>query len=223
LIAGQFASIQSIQVNQRRKIYRMPFQNLIAGLSCWFMAAGALMAWWWPQYLGAGAWLDYLGGIGIMEFLVIHSTAMLAGIALVYAQQSRLPDTGYLVWLLLAAIVGMAGFYLLLAYVVATEVESISLFAGFLGLLLSRLAGFLGPIRRHELMRSMYRSFFSLGLFFIGIIVARVVPFPAGAVRSQWVGEYAPAESMLAVIVMYFLLLGLFEFKVPQKLPDRFL
>jgi len=201
----------------------MSLQNFFAGLSCWFMAAGALTAWWWPQYLGTGAWLDYLGGIGITEFLVIHSTAMLAGIVLVYQQQSRQSDTGYLKWLLLTAIFAMAGFYLLLAYGVATEVENTSLFAGFMGILLSRLTGFLGPIRRHELMRDMYRSFFSLGLFFIGIVVARVVPFPAGAVRGQWVGEYAPAENMLAVIVIYFFLLGLFEFKVPQKLPDEFM
>lgn len=116
---------------------------------------------------------------------MIHSTAMFAGLLLVYHEKIQRPDAGPGKWLLLAAIVAMVVFYLLLVYAIATEVENTSLFLGFLGVLLSRLAGFFSPVKRHDLIRDMMRSFFSLGLFLIGAFVARYVPFPAGAVQGQ--------------------------------------
>ncbi len=198
----------------------MQLNNLFAALSCWFMAAGALMAWWWPQYLGAGAWLDYLGAIVLIEFLVLHSTGMLAGVLMMYHEKSGQMGDRLRKRLVTAGLVALVGFYLLLAYGVSSEVKSTTLFIGFSALMLSRAAGFFITIERHELIRDLYRSFFSLGLFIPGIFVAWLVPFPAGAVQGRWVGEM-PAEGVLAVIVIYFFLLGLFEYKAPHKIADQ--
>ncbi len=67
----------------------MKLQNLFAASSCWFMAAGVLMAWWWPQFLGAEAWLRHLGGIAVLELLVMHSTVILAGVLMMYQDECR--------------------------------------------------------------------------------------------------------------------------------------
>ena len=68
--------------------------------------------------------------------------------------------------------------------------------------------------------REMIRSALSFLYCFIAIFIAAYVPFPEGALQGQWVGEYAPAQNVLAVIVGYFFLLGLFEFRVPRELPE---
>ena len=186
------------------------------------MAAGAVITWWWPEYLETGIWKEHLGAIALFEFLVLHSVAMLAGLLMLRHKQKSEAGTSWKKWLPLSGAIGLGGFYLLMAYVVATESDSYSLFIGFLALIISRLIGFLGEINPKVVMRDMFRSFFSLFLFMTGIFVAAYVPFPAGAVQGEWMNESTPVEGMLAVIALYYFLLGYYELKVPAELPDRF-
>ncbi len=166
-------------------IQPMQMKKLFAAFSCWFMAAGALMAWWWPQYLDAGSWTRYLGAIVLIEFLTMHSIGMLSGILITPQNERQKPITRRKKSILQMSAVVLAGFYLLLAYGVSTEIKSTSLFVEFLGLMLSRLIEFFGTTQRHELMRDLYRSFFGLGMIVTFVFVAAFIPFPAGAVSGR--------------------------------------
>ncbi len=194
---------------------KMNLQNIFAAFSCWFMAAGALMAWWAPQYLDGYLWQDNLGGIAAIEFLIVHSTIMITGLQFMYKE--RVTRVSHKLFLL-AAILALAGCYLSLAYVVATEIGNSYLFTGFLILLISRATGFFDGIDLAAINRVVFRSALSGVLFFVGIFVMYVFSFPAGAVEGRLVGK-VPMEGFLAATVMYFVLLGLFEYRVTPDSP----
>ncbi len=179
------------------------------------MAAGALMAWWSPQYLDGYLWQDNIGGIAAIEFLIVHSAVMITGLQFLYKERvTRMLHKLFC----LTAILALAGFYLSLAYVVATEIGNSYLFTGFLALLISRAAGFFDGIDLAAINRVMIRSALSGVLFFVGIFVMSVFSFPAGTVEGRLVGK-VPMEGFLAATVMYFVLLGYFEYKVTPDSP----
>jgi hypothetical protein len=194
-------------VNSWQKYFRV-IPGVLGALSCWWLAITLARVWWTPMAVDHGRWVKLGVGIMVLEFILVHSGAMLPAMAASSKTLGRKPV------LLVSAL------YVLFGAAIALAFKSIMLICTFSGIMIPRWLGILfdsDQARAQQIKRSGMSVMLYLGVAFLSVFV----PFPAGGLtpeilnqvypnRGRGIWEQSPQQALAAGII-YFGVLGLME------------
>jgi hypothetical protein len=99
-------------------------------LSCWYMALRFYRAWWDPLTADNGTWIQFGLGIMVMEFIVVHSGGLLAGIG---SSRTNTKKERF------GLLTGLIALYFGFAFAIATAFHSKPLFYSFATIMFCRM------------------------------------------------------------------------------------
>jgi len=160
--------------------------------------------------VSAGAWIPFGVGIMVLEFILVHSGAMIAS-----WQQEKTAE----LW---KTILVMTGFYVLFAGAIAAAFENWNLFGIFTVVMMTRWASIvLDPPRARE--EAIRRSGLSAIFYLLAVFATLFMPIPELGVTTSVLNDVYPhrgsgvwerdPEIALAAGVLYFSLLGMSELR----------
>jgi len=192
------------------------FNCLWSAGSCWVMAGMFVSAWWWPRELENGRWVKLGVGVLLLEFILIHSGAILSNLMTQKAGWERGK-----------VLLGLTAFYALFGGAIALVFHSWWILGTFALVMSGRLwSVFAG---QSEIDRAItQRRIGASALLFILLMFATVfVSVPRGGLTPSLLNEVWPErrggvwetnpERALAMGAAYFFLLGLVEARPPRK------
>ncbi len=189
--------------------------RLWAAATCWTMAALFVVAWWWPRALDNGRWVKLGVGMMALEFVLVHSEAVLGAVAV------RKGSAGG-AWMprlaLLYAVFGVA---------IALAFRSWEIVASFAAVMSGRFWSARAGRADADLAFGRRRAAASIALYVLLTFASVLVPVPRGGITPQlldevWrsrgsgVWERRP-EAALAMGAAYFLILGVIEATAPAS------
>jgi hypothetical protein len=191
--------------------------GVITAAPCFFLAGTLLWTWVDPMSVRGGRWVPLGVGIMVLEFVLVHSGAMMAGV-----QRSKELEQ----WKTVAL---MMGFYALFAATMSAAFKSWDLFLIFTAVMVTRWARILTD-PDHAPEEAMRRSGMSIIFYLLAAFASLFVPLPELGLTTQVLNEVYPfrgggeweryPEKALFAGVLYFSLLGLAEivagFRAPQ-------
>lgn len=192
------------------------FNCLWTAGSCWLMAGMFVTAWWWPRELENGRWVKLGVGVMVLEFILIHSGAVLNHIM---TQQAG--------WDRTKTLLGLTAFYSIFALGIAFGFKSWWLLGTFALVMSGRLWSVFAGMT--EMDRAIgQRRIIASALLFLGLTFATIViPMPPGGITPGLLREVWPdrgsglwethPQQALAMGVVYFLVLGWVEARPPRK------
>ena len=182
--------------------------GLVGAASCWWMALILYRTWQTPLAVDHGRWVSLGVGIMVLEFVLVHSGAMLPG----FVASRNTGRTGIL--LLMSALYVMFGVCIALAF------KSTMLFCTFSGIMIPRwvsVAMDSEDAKKQQVKRSTISVMLYLGVTFLSVFV----PFPPGGLtrqvldqvypnRGHGLWEVNPQQALVAGMI-YFIAIGLVE------------
>ncbi len=190
-------------------------EGIIAAIPCFALAATMLISWVDPRSIDNGAWVRFGVGIMVLEFVLVHSGALMA---------SMKPEGGRLQTL---KVLGVAfAFYGLFAGAMAFAFQSWTLFIIYTTVMLSRWVGiFTHP--EDARADASQRSGLAAVYYLIAVFLSVLVPWPELGVTSAVIYDVYPdrggghwerhPETALAAGVLYFGALGITELVLAYK------
>jgi hypothetical protein len=196
--------------------------GIFGAVSCWVLAAMFFIAWQWPMAIDEGRWLRFALGIMLLEFILVHSGAFLGSFAhwkdeYGYPLQLR-SKIGALIVLLCVS----------MAFVVTLSLHggSWNLLYVFLSVTIYRLIGLIMD-KKDDAGITQKRSAVSVFLFLCSFFVSLGVQIPPAGITPEVLKAVMPEggggawwdhpQQALLAGMLYFGLLGLWEFLVPFK------
>lgn len=185
------------------------------------MAGMFVTAWWWPRELEDGRWVKLGVGMLVLEFILIHSGALLNSTLTQKASWSRQPK-----------LIALTAFYLLFGVAIALAFQSWWILGSFLLVMTGRLWSVFAGQTDMDRAVSQRRVVASVVLY-LGLTFATLfMPLPRGGLNEPLLKDVWPTrksgawerepERALAMGAAYFLLLGLVEIRPPRKVPPPF-
>ena len=188
-------------------------EGLITAVPCFVLAATMLFTWIDPMSIDSGSWVRFGVGIMALEFLLVHSGAMMGSMA------ANTKDETFFSKL---KVFGAAfAFYSLFAGAMALAFQSWTLFIIYSTVMLSRWIGLLSQPAIEAKAAAMQRSGYAVLYYLLAVFLSVLVPWPRLGVTYSIVSEVYPdrgaghwerhPESALAAGIIYFSLIGLTE------------
>lgn len=189
-------------------------QGIVAAVPCFVLAVTLLRTWLDPMSVGNGKWVSFGVGIMVLEFVMVHSGAMMA---------SMQKQEGIKQWKI---ILMMTGFYALFAGAMALAFKSWSLFGIFTLVMATRWSSFIFD-PHHAREDAMRRSGLSAVFYLLAVFATLFIPLPELGMTSSVVNKVYPdrgngaweanPEIALAADILYFSLLGISELSLAFK------
>lgn len=201
--------------------------GLLGAFSCGWLAFLFFRTWQNPLSVSGGGWVRYGFGIMVIEFILVHSGAMLASLAdpetpitlngvTLSGERKQQAQRSVLVFLSVA--------YILMGLSIALAVKATGLLLIFLGIMASRWLGFFldsATVRAEQLNRSKV----SASLYLLVVTLTVFVPFPAGGLTPEVLGQVYPnrgtgvwaehPERVFAAGMIYFVGMGVADLLLP--------
>lgn len=188
-----------------------PWQWLVAlaaAVPCFLMAHRLWRVWRDPESVDSGRWVEYGVSILVMEFVIIHSGAVMGGMV-------GSPSTVVSV----LSLAGLIAFYSLFAAAIAYGMKSPGLFRSFLLIMLGRVVTIVWATSSEASGYLLTQSLVSVVLYLF-VVVLSVLPLPAFGLANPkyarqlrrdggsglWVNQ---PHRAIGAATIYFLLLGL--------------
>ncbi len=181
---------------------------LAAAIPCFLMAHRLWRVWRDPESVEGGRWVGYGITILVMEFVIIHSGAVMGGLA---GSESTVVTV--------VSLAGLIAFYSLFAAAIAFGMKSPGLFTSFLVIMLGRVVTILWATGSEVSGYLLAQSLVSVGLYMF-VAFLSLLPLPAFGLANP---KYARAlrkdgasglwvekpHRAIGAATIYFLLLGL--------------
>ena len=183
-------------------------RGLATAIACFIVAGTLLRTWIDPMSVSGGSWVTFGVGIMVLEFVLIHSGAMMASWQA--SKSSSFAKT----------IIVATCFYGLFAGAMAAAFNSWDLFLVFSAVMVTRWARILfDPSHARE--EAIRRSGMSVLFYLIAVFVTLFAPIPELGITSSVLNDVYPdrgsgawerdPEIALAAGVLYFSMLGIAE------------
>ncbi len=187
-------------------------EGLITSIPCFVLAAIMLMTWMDPMSIDDGSWVRFGVGIMVLEFVLIHSGALMASM--------RDESKGKTTWEKIKLFGVAFGFYGVFAGAMALAFKSWTLFITYSLVMFTRWQGLVTHPSNAK-QEASFRSGVSILYYLLAVLLSVVVPWPELGVSHAIVSDVYPdrgtghweknPETALAAGVVYFTLIGLTE------------
>ena len=186
--------------------------GLLSILSCWYMAFRFYGAWWNPFEGDNGTWIQFGMGILVMEFLVVHSGGLLAGVS---ASKANTKKERF------GLLTGLVVLYFGFAFVIASAFQSKPLLYSFATIMFCRFVTGFFAVSEQNSAAVIQRSVTSGLLYMIVCFLSVAIPFPEGGLtdrvlthfhfeRGEAVWNREPQRALAAGMI-YFFFMGVYE------------
>lgn len=203
---GRYTGLMASQITQKGLAHAA--RCLTTAIPCFIVAGTLLRTWIDPMSVSGGSWVTFGIGIMVLEFVLIHSGAMMASWQA--SESNSLTKT----------IIVMTCFYGLFAGAMAAAFKSWDLLLIFTAVMLTRWARILfDPSHARE--EAVRRSGISVLFYLIAVFVTLFMPIPELGITSSVLNDVYPdrgsgawerdPEIALAAGILYFSLLGIAE------------
>lgn len=197
-------------------------EGLIAAIPCFLLAGTLLLTWVDPMSIDSGRWVRFGVGIMVLEFVLVHSGAMMASMERTDSWKQNLK-------------IGLSAFafYSLFAGGMALAFQSWTLFIIYSMVMLTRWVSILTRPASAKL-EAQRRSGIAACFYLLAVFLSVMVPWPELGVTSSVINEVYPdrgggewerhPETALAAGVVYFTLVGACELVLgfnPKKAADQ--
>jgi hypothetical protein len=183
---------------------------IAAALPCFYLGYVLARVWVEPRSIDDGSWVRFGVGLMILEFLLLHSGAMMTAMM---AKQSATADK-------LKLFFGLLLFYLIMVLAFAYTLQSMTLLWIFAAVSAGRLLAALTH-SSDEQIESQKRIGIGMLLYLLAVMGSVFLPIPELGINSSILAEVYPQrgsglwerqpERAIAAAAAYFLLLGLCE------------
>ncbi len=184
--------------------------SLFAAASCWSMAATLYTAWHDPLAIDGGRWVSLGVGIMVMEFILVHSGAVLPALA---AKATGESSAG-------RKLVFISLMYIVFGVSISLAFKSWLLFGIFTGIMVPRWLS-VTVDAENAFGRQKRRSALSALLYLLVVFLSVFVPFPDGGLTPGIIAQAFPEsggglwethpQQALAAGTIYFGVLGAAE------------
>ncbi len=191
--------------------------GIVTAIPCFLLAGTLMLTWVDPMSIRDGRWVPFGVGIMVLEFVLVHSGAMMAA-----WQRSKELDQ----W---KTIILMTGAYALFAGAMAAALKSWDLFLIFTVVMITRWARILTD-PDHAPEEAMRRSGMSIVFYMLATFCSLFIPLPELGLSTDVLNQVYPfrgggeweraPEKALFAGVLYFSLLGLAEIVSGFKQPS---
>ncbi len=198
---------------------RAVIEGIVAAVPCFLLAGTLLLTWIDPMSIDNGRWVRFGVGIMVLEFVLVHSGAMMASIKRTDSAVQNLK-------------IGASAFafYSLFAGGMALAFQSWPLFFIYSTVMLSRWVSILTRPESAKL-EAQRRSGIAICFYLLAVFMSVLVPWPELGVTLSVVREVYPdrgggewernPETALAAGVVYFTLVGITELVLGFRGPPK--
>jgi len=191
-------------------IVRLGFRNILAAIPDFALCGSFLITWFFPKLLGE-AMVRHFMYVMILEFIVVHSTALLGNIT--FQSIPRKEKIKYFA--------GLAGFYTLMVLVFAFVGKNWWMMWAFLGLTVAKFPSVLMDPPSGQEKEMIQRTWAMMCfLYVMGAMLTVFIPFPAFGITKEIIAQQGftatglwveKPHRVIAMGVFYFGILGYCE------------